>query len=453
MYRPQDRTEQGTLWIPAHEIPRASATSFYGRLHDQLEKIGFGEYLRQACRPYYDDSGTGRPGVDPEVFLRMLMVGFFENLASERAIASRCADSIEIRAFLGYSLAERTPDHSTISRFRSRIPEEVFFSAFEFILKALKGSKLLRGRHLGIDASVIEANASLASLVNRLTQQDYQTYIAGLAKEAGVDPGDEQAVRAFDRKRKGKKTSNDQWKNPHDEDARIGRDKHGATRMLYKPEHVVDMESGAIVDVRVRHGDEGDAADLFTRLGEAEDRINRVLEREADDASVETATADKGYYKTEEITNLQHAGVETLIPSPACERNLEELSEAQRLAVIRAEVMTSCEAGRAFMRRRGQHVERSFAHVLDAGGLRRTTLRGRANIEKRYVVGALCYNLSLLMRSLFGVGTPKQALATGWALVCALIPAFRRGAEVLRVVFRWLGALAGGHCRNQSAFG
>lgn len=443
MYREQDRCQQGTLWLPTHELPRPSAHSFYGRLHTQLEKMNFGGHVRKACAPFYDHSGTGRPGTDPEVFFRMLMVGFFEKLASERAIAARCDDSMQARAFLGYTLTEKTPDHSTLSRFRSRIPEAVFFSAFEQVLRALKESKLFRGQHLGIDASVIEANAALSSLIHRLTKESYQQYIRSLAKEAGVDPDDAEAVRTFDRGRKDKKTSNKEWQNPHDEDACIGRDKKGATRMLYKPEHAVDLETGAIADVRVRHGDEGDATDLFTRMGEAEERINRVLEREADAATVETATADKGYHKAEELAHLQHVGIETLIPSPQRKRNPEQRSEAEQRALLRAEVMTGCEAGKAFLKRRAGHVERSFRHMLDAGGLRRTTLRGRGNIEKRYVVGALCYNLSLLMRKLFGVGTLKQALASGWELLCAFVLLLDRRVEASRVLERLLERAVG----------
>lgn len=420
MYRQKDRSQQESLWIPTHELPRTSAHSFYGRLHHQLDKVGFGETIRQACRPFYDPSGIGRPGIDPEVYFRMLMVGYFENLSSERAIAARCADSIEIRAFLGYHLTETTPDHSSLSRLRSRIPEEVFFSVFDLVLKALRKSKLVRGRHLGIDASVIEANASLASLVNRLTEEDYQAYITRLAKEAGVDADDPEAVRRFDRTRKGKKTSNTQWKNPHDEDARIGRDKKGATRMLYKPEHVVDLESGAIVDVRVRHGDEGDAGELFTRVGEAEDRLGRVLGCAPEEAIVETLAGDKGYFKLEEVTELQHVGIVTMIAVPKVKRNEEKLSSRKQMALFWAKGMAGCEAGRQQLRARAEKVERSFAHVLEAGGLRRTTLRGRANVEKRQVIGALCYNLSLLMRKLFGVGTPRQALATRWAATVAL---------------------------------
>ena len=421
MYRPKSRSEQGALWIPTHELPRSSAHSFYGRLHHHLEKIGFGDNLREACRPFYDDSGNGRPGVDPEVFFRMLMVGFFEGLPSERAIAARCADSIEIRAFLGYSLTDRTPDHSTICRFRQRIPEEVFYSVFELIVKALKKSRLVRGRHLGVDSSVVEANASLASLVNRLTQEEYDAYIRRLAQEEGVDPKDDAAVRRFDKHRKGRKTSNDEWKNPHDEDARVGRTKRGETRMLYKNEHVVDLETGAILDAKIRHGDDGDATDLFTRILEAEERINRSLEQEPWETAVETVTADKGYYATDEITALQNAGVETLIPAPKCERNLNKLHWKKARAVIRAEAMTSCREGNFFMRRRAHLVERSFAHVLEAGGLRRTTLRGRTNVNKRYVIGALTYNLSLLMRSIYGVGTPRQAMSAAFAALFALI--------------------------------
>ena len=439
MYREKDRSEQAALWIPAHEITRPSANSFYGRLHGQLVKMNFGGHVRKTCAPYYDHTGTGRPGIDPEVYFRIFMVGFFENLSSERSIASRCADSIEIRAFLGFPLTEQTPDHSSLSRFRQRIPETVFFSAFEHILRALKESRLFRGRHLGIDASVIEANAALSSLTNRLTKESYQTYIQGLAKEAGVDSDDAEAVRKFDRKRKGKRASNAEWENLHDEDARIGKDKHGATRMLYKPEHVVDLETGAIVDVRVRHGDEADMTDLFTRVGEAEERVNTVLEQEADEAAIVTVTADKGYHKTEELTHMQHVGILALIPSPERARNLEKLTDEQQRALERAEWMTECEGGKQFLKRRAEHVERSFAHVLDAGGLRRTTLRGRANIEKRYVVGALCYNLSLLMRRLFGIGTPKQALAKGWEFVCALFLAFRRCNDGLRAALRSSG--------------
>lgn len=421
MYRRKHRSEQGTLWIPTHDLPQASSASFYGRLHARLESMGFGDHVRKLCAPYYDDSGRGHPGTDPEVFFRMFMVGFFENLGSERAIAERCDDSRKIRAFLGYALTERTPDHSTLCRFRKRIPEEVFYGVFDHILKALKKAGLLKGNNLGIDSSVVEANASLASLQDRLSKEGYAEYVKRLAQEEGVDVDDPAAVRKFDKNREGRKTSNKEWENPHDEDARIARTKRGNTRMAYKPEHVVDLESGAIVDAKLRHGDEGDATNLFTRVAEAETRLSRVFEKTNDSAAVKTITADKGYYSTDEIWHLQDAGVLTIIPEAKRERNLDKLCTQRRTAITVAEALCRSEEGKAFSRRRAALVERSFAHVLDAGGLRRTTLRGKQNINKRYVIGALTFNLSLLMRKLYGVGTPKQAFAKRLAALIDLL--------------------------------
>lgn len=416
MYRRKNRSEQGTLWVATHELPRQSSRSFYGRLHDQLEAMHFGDRVRELCAPFYDDSGRGHPGTDPEIFFRMLMVGFFENLGSERAIAERCSDSIKVRVFLGYSLTERTPDHSTLCRFRQRIPEETFYALFEHVVKALKKAKLVKGKNLGIDSSVVEANASLASLSHRLTKEEYGAYVRRLAEEAGVDPDDAVAVRRFDKKREGRKTSNKEWENPHDPDARVGKTKRGNTRMTYKSEQVVDLETGAILDVRLRHGDEGDATDLADRVQETQERLKRINDADPgdendDDATILTITADAGYHSTEELTNLRKAKILTIIPAPTRKRMLEKLSYEERTALECTEAVTTCEEGKWFTRRRSMLVEPSFANVLDAGGLRRTTLRGRSNNAKRHVIGALTRNLSHLMRALYGVGTPKQAFA------------------------------------------
>jgi len=418
MFRQKDRSEQKAFWTPTHQLPQASADSFYGRLDTQLTKLGFGQKVRELCEPFYDDSGRGHPGVDPEVFIRMQMVGFFESLPSDRAIARRCGDSIEIRAFLGYSLTDRTPDHSTICRFRLRIPEEVFRSMFELILKAMKRSNLLKGRNLGVDSSIIEANASLASLVNRMTEEDYAEYVRRLAAESGIDPEDESAVRRFDKNRKDRKTSNKEWKNPHDEDAKITRTKRGNTRMGYQPEHVVDLETGAIVDARIRPADEGDAKDLSSRIEEAEERLNAATDGD-ETTKIVSLTADKGYYSTDELTILNEKDILTNIPNKKQTRVLDKLPPNKRKAVVQAEACSTCGAGKAFARKRAELVERSFAHLLDAAGFRRTTLRGRPNVNKRYLIGALSYNLSLLMRKIYGVGTPKQAFALRVAALVA----------------------------------
>lgn len=413
MYRKQAPPPRQALWIATHELPATPVNTFYQQLDRALAAVGFGDAVRALCAPFYvmDASRGGRPGIDPEVYFKMQMIGFFEGIASERGIAARCADSLSIRAFLHYALIDATPEHSSLTVIRQRLAAEVYEAVFALVLRALKQHKLLKGKRLAIDASVLEANAAMRSLEHRLTGEAYGEYVKRLAEAAGVDPTDAAAVRRFDKKRPGRKTSNDEWQNPHDPDAKIGRTKHGATRMLYKPEHVVDADTGAIVDVEVRPGDAHDTADLAERVLAVEARLNAVLGHEPDTASVKTLIADKGYYKVDELTALDAAAIGPVISDPITTRRLDRLSAAGRHAVRTAKRLVRSAPGKALLRRRGELVERSFQHVLDCGGARRTTLRGRANIRKRYLMQAACANLSLLLRTLLGVGTPKQALA------------------------------------------
>ena len=244
----QAEEEQGEFWIERARVSKPKSQGFYSKLNEHLAAMDFARQVWTLCAPAYcEESRGGRPGIDPVVYLKMLMVGFFENLPSERAIAARCEDSLSVRAFLGYRLEESTPDHSSLSVIRQRLGAEIYQGVFEVVLSALKAYGLFRGRHLGIDSSVIEANASLRTLVHRNTEQAYWDYVKELAREQGVDPQDEGAVRRFDQKRPGRRTSNQEWKNPHDPQAKVGRTKDGACDMIYKPEHVTDLESGAIV--------------------------------------------------------------------------------------------------------------------------------------------------------------------------------------------------------------
>jgi transposase len=341
----------------------------------------------------------------------MLLVAFFENLRSERAIAARCADSFSIREFLGYTLTESTPDHSTLSITRYRLPLDLFSHVFSIVLKAMKDNGLVKGKNLALDTSFIEANASLSLLKNRMTEECYTEYIKELAKQSGVNPEDRAAVARFDRKREGRKTSNKEWYNPYDPDAKIGKTKSGATDMIYKPEHVVDLDTGAIIDADILLGDRGDTDRLSERIVDAQIRLNDVSDNPVDEQPVKTITADKGYYNVQEITEMQSLGFETVIPDKDFKRKTGNLSDEEALAVELAHSSISGKEGKALLRRRGSHVERSFAHVLDCGGERRTTLRGVENNRKRYLIATACYNLSLLMRTIFGVGTPKQLLA------------------------------------------
>jgi transposase len=381
-----------------------------------LGKLWLCPQVRALCVPAYDKSGVGRPGVDPVVYFKMLMVGFFEDLPSERAIAARCADSMAIRQFLKYELTEATPDHSSLSIIRQRLDGPVYEQVFTLILSALQKHGLLRGKNVGIDASVMEANASLRGLVNRNTGEAYWEYVKRLAAQSGVDPQDSAAVRKFDRKRP-KKMSNQEWENPDDPDAKIGPKKDGATDLIYKPQTVVDLDTGAIVGTEVLPGDQADHHAAATSILEAQQNINAARGENLNQRTVKTATADKGYYAVDQLQALQQEQIKTVICDPINNRRWDKLEPAEQRAVRAADRSTRSHHGKALLRQRGQHIERGFAHILDCGGMRRATLRGLQNLRKRFKLAAACYNLSQLMRQLFGVGTPKQWAAMGWGVL------------------------------------
>lgn len=432
VFRPKRKAHQQALWVPTSAIIDSPARAFYDRLDGLLAQAGFHDHLRQACRPYYTASGPGRIGIDPVVYFKMLIVGQYEGIESERALAARCADSLAIRHFLRYELTESTPTHSSLTYIRQRLPEIIFEEAFALIVHALSKVKLVRGKRVGIDTSVIEANASLKELRRKTGGQAYADYVRALAAEAGEDPDDAAAVRRFDKNRKdpnggSKKVSNTEWENPHDPEAKIGPTKRGATRMIYKAEHTVDLETGAIVDVDILPGDHGDTVELGSRVAEIEARMNESLGLPSETATIKAVVADTGYYSTEELVMLQEAGIEAIIPDKSTPRNLDRLSPTERRAVEAARARAECPEGRALQRLRGELVERSFQHTLDAGGARRTTVRSRRNVLKRYLIQSLTTNLSLWMRTVCGIGTmrqalalPKEAVAALEALFCAL---------------------------------
>jgi len=420
MFLEKKKAAQPEFWIAADQVVITARTGFYAKLEETLESFDFAAKVRALCAPAYDQSGAGRPGIDPVVYLKMIMVGFFEDLPSERAIAARCADSFSIRGFLKYELHEKTPEHSSFTVIRQRLGLEIYQQIFTLTLQALREHGLLRGKNLGIDSSVIEANASLRALVNRNTEEQYWDYVKRLAAEAGIDPEDATAVRRFDRHRPGK-GSNQEWQNPHDPDAKIGRTKDGATDMIYKPEAVVDLDTGAIVQADVQPGDQADHKEMATRVLEAQQTINQACAQLLDTLTVTSVTSDKGYYAVDQLQALQAEGIRTVISDPVDNR---------RGAVRGARRSVKSKSGKALLRRRGMHIERSFAHILDCGGMRRTTLRGWENLNKRFKLAAAFYNLSQLMRKLFRFGTPKQqaaAMERGgrglfWCLVPVIIP-------------------------------
>jgi transposase len=410
MFESRQKPRQTEMWVFTSELPEISAGTFYQKINETMEKLEVPRKVQELCKEAYADVGRGgRPGIDPVVYLKMLLVGFFENLGSERAIAARCADSLSIRSFLGYDLSENTPNHSSLSVIRKRLSTEVYQGIHKIMLGALHAHGLLKGKNLGIDASVIEANASLRNLVNRNTEEEYAEYVAKLAEEAGIDPKNAPEVRKFDKKRPGRTTSNKEWYNPHDPDAKVGPKKDKAIDMIYKPENVADLDTGAIVDVKVRCGDQADTTDMAVSIVDAVKTMVTASEELAEEDLGTAAIADCGYYSVKDVSVLQRLGVETIIPDPMeGKRRLDKLQINEREFIENAKEQTKSEKGKQLLRSRGMHLERAFCHILDHGGLRRTTLRGRINVEKRYIIGAFAFNLSLLMRTIFGIGTPKQ---------------------------------------------
>lgn len=423
MFGKKDLDNQGSFWTVRSEIVSGPGSAYYGRLDRSLMEAGFDQEVREMCQPYYseDESKGGRIGIDPYVYFKMLLVGFFENIGSERAIASRCADSISIRGFLKYELTEHTPDHSSLSRIRKRLGMEVYEKAFAVVLEVLSKNKLLKGKQVGIDTSVIEANASMRTLVNNHTGETYDEYLKKLAQEEGIDPDNKQAVRQFDRKRKGKKMSNDDWHSPNDPQAKIGPTKSGKIKMIHKTEHVVDLDSGAIIQVTTLPGHQADDHDMADHIEQAQEQINTVLQNEKEQTTIEKVTADKGYFNIAELGQLQTHGIRTVIDDKSFNRNLNKLTKEDQKTVKNARRSVRTKYGRSIKKRRGEFLERSFAHLLNNGDLRRATLSGRENIQKRSLIGAMGCNISLFMRKIYGVGTPKQAIAAFSLLQTGLI--------------------------------
>jgi len=403
----KEKVSQAVFGVLAKPLARSRKFQFYSKLEETLESFEFARKVRELFAPAYDQSGEGQPGIDPVVYLKMLMVGFFENLPSERAIAEMCADSIAVRAFLGFGLNEKTPEHSSLTRIRQRVGLEIYQQVFVLILSALQAHGLVKGKHLGVDSSVMEANASLRGLVNRNTEETYWDYVKRLAREHGIDPKDSDAVRRFDRKRP-KRTSNEEWVNPHEPEAKVGPKKDGATDMIYKPEVVGDLETGALVDAQVLPGDQPDHQDVSTRLLEAQQTLNAARGQPLDQLTMETATTDKGYYAVPQLQALQHEEIRTVMRDPVVNRRMDQLDEPEQQAVKAAQRSTKSSLGRKLLRRRGMYLERPFAHILDCGGMRRTTLRGLLNNNKRFKLTGAFYNLSQLVRHLLVIGTPKQ---------------------------------------------
>jgi transposase len=393
--------QQPELWIPTTDLPQSPGHAFYDKLNDLLHEVGFDRYVEDLCRAHYAD-GVGRESIPPGRYFRMLFVGYFEGLDSQRAIAWRCSDSLSLRAFLGVALADATPDHSSLTRIRQRLPLDVHDQVFVHVLRIAQGKKLLRGKTVAVDSTTLEANAALRSIVRKDTGEEYKEYLKRLLTEQGVENPTDEDVRRFDKDRK-KKGSNQEWESPVDPDSRIAKMKDRRTHLAYKAEHVVDVESEFVMAASVYTADRSDPATLVDSIWTAQ--INLALA--GSEQEIEEAVADKGYHKAQTLADCEACNTRTYIPEPKGRHYKSETQPERRRAVKANRRRMKRAKSKQLQKRRSEVVERSFAHVCETGGARRTWLRGLEKVAKRYTVQAAAHNVALLMRKLFGMGKPR----------------------------------------------
>ena len=407
------RERQETLWYGG-ELPVTPGHPFYSRLNEILDKAGFDRFCEECCAGFYH-AKLGRPSLPPGLYFRIMMIGFFEGLDSERGIAWRLADSLTLRQFLSIGLDEKTPDHVTISRTRRLIDGETHQRVFTWVLERLAQGGLIKGKTIGVDSTTLEANAAMKSIVRRDTGESYTAYLKRLAIAEGVDPEDAAALRRMDRKRK-KKMPNEDWENPNDPEAEITRLKDGRTELAYKAENAVDMETGAIVAVTTHGGAAADTATVEMTVLEAGVAVAGLIGEQTPQgeypvhfSGVEEVVTDKGYHSNDVVRSFTEMELSTYIAEPERgERNWEDKA-AEQEAVYANRRRIRGARGKRLQAQRGEKIERNFAHQFDTGGMDRLYVRGMVNVHKKLLLQAAACNLALLLRSYYGAGKPRAA--------------------------------------------
>lgn len=443
------RPVQQPLFVRSDELAGAPRHRFYEKLNELLDGAGFDAFVEDECARFFAEDGrAGRISTRPGTYFRMLFIGYFEGIESERGICWRVEDSLSLRSFLGIATHEATPDHSTLSRMRSRLAPEVYEKVFHFVMRVLNEQGLLRGRVAGVDSTYLRADASMKSIVRRGSGEGYKGYLKKIAREAGIENPTDEDARRIDRTR-AKKTSNEEWFSPTDADAEITRIKDGRTRLAYKAENTVDMETGAILAAEVLPATTPDGESVITSIEKANENVaaarsggddnesvgaarsgaddgeNVGAARSGDDDdndggasvpanSIEEVVGDKGFHKASTIKRLADGGVRTYFPERkqrGKRRWKKNGGRSTAVAVYQNRKRLKSKKSRALQRQRGELLERTFAHLCETGAHRRTRLRGRENVQKRYLMQAAAFNLSLVMRKLLGHGTPRALAA------------------------------------------
>jgi len=440
---------QQELWIAAQDVPAPAAEPFYRKLNEVLARQGFDSFVEGLCQKFYHES-LGRDSIPPGVYFRMLLLGYFEGIDSERGIAWRCGDSLSFRAFLNIPLNQGTPDHSSLSKIRERMDLETHEEVFTWVLKLLAQKRLVKGKTLGVDATTLEANAALRSLVRRDTGESYRDFLTKLAQASGIATPTREDLAKLDRKRKNK-GSNDDWENPNDPDAKITKMKDGRTHLAHKAEHAVDLDTGAIVAVHLTGADQGDTTSLYHTVAEAAEQLNTVAADEKAGGRiaqpvVQEVVTDKGYHSNETTRDLRENEIRSYLSEPDRGRRDWEGKADERAAVYANRRRIRGERGKRLLRKRGELLERPFAHCYETGGMRRTHLRGHPNILKRLLIHVAGFNLGLVMRQLLGIGKPRRVQDALAAALLACIGLMRR----LLTPWATLGALCKRFWRSET---
>jgi transposase len=418
----RSREQQEEFWVPRDRMPKSPGHVFYRKLNHVLAEGGFDEWIEDLCEPYY--SKMGREGIPPGTYFRMLLVGYFEGIGTQRGIAWRCSDSLSLRDFLGTGQGKQSPDHSSLTKIRDRLPEEVHIQVFQWVLELAREKKLLKGQTVAVDSTTLEANAAMKSIVRRDTGEDWSEYVTQLMRDEGVIGNEEvpssEELRRFDKGRKDKKVSNEDWVNPNDADARIAKMKDGTTHLAYKAEHAVDLDTEMIVAAEVYFGNEADTHTVEDTVNQAQ--VN--LQESGSETQIRNVALDKGYHSAEILATIaEHTPYRTYAAEPQRKgnRSWTDKPAGQQAAVYANRRRIRGERGKKLQRLRSEYVERTFAHVCETGGARRTWLRGIEKVRKRYLMAAVAHNLGRLMRGLFGMGTPRGQQAAAGALYCPYI--------------------------------
>ena len=414
------KREQQGMWVATTDLPKSPGHPFYLKLNQLLADAKFDEWVEKLCQPYYAAT-MGRPSIPPGVYFRMILIGYFEGIGAQRGIAWRCSDSRSLAAFLGVPINEPTPDHSSLTRTHQRLPLEIHEQVFVFVLKIADDKKLLKGKTVAVDSTTLEANAAMKSIVRKETGEDWQQYLERLAKDAGIENPTAEDLRRFDKQRKDKKVSNDEWKSPRDPDSRIAKMKDGTTHLAYKAEHVVDVETDLLLSTSITPANHGDAETLCDSVAQAQ--LN--MQAAGSKAEIEEVVADKGYHKASTLELCAALELRTYIPEPKRRHRNRWTNKpaGQQAAVYANRRRVRGARSKKLQRLRSELTERTFAHVCETGGARRTWLRRLIKVRKRYLIQAAARNLGLILRKLFGMGTPRGLQGLGglfWTLYLAI---------------------------------